>query len=188
MADLITRSEYKAYSGINSNNFDSAIDSLIPKVSEFVKSYCRRTFVDYYNTPKSEIFNGGDILYLKEPPVQRILAVEYSPNYGLDYVDLIEGTDWVYDSVQDGIVPIKTSEFSRSLNGYKVTYFGGYTTAPEDLKLALFDLVTYYRKNDSAIHSQKTPGSNSIQIEYAGVTSLPGNIRRVLDVYMLDYT
>jgi hypothetical protein len=59
---------------------------------------------------------------------------------------------------------------------------------PADLKLAVLDLVTYYRKNDGAIHSTKAPGTNSVQIEYVSTASLPAHIRRVLDMYVADYT
>lgn len=69
-----------------------------------------------------------------------------------------------------------------------MSYTCGYETLPEDLKLAAFDLVTYYRKNDGAIHSPKAPGSNSVQIEYISTASLPAHIRRILDLYVADYT
>ncbi len=50
--DLVTKAEYKTYMGISSTNSDTEIDFLIPKVSDLVKSYCRRTFVDYYISAK----------------------------------------------------------------------------------------------------------------------------------------
>jgi hypothetical protein len=74
------------------------------------------------------------------------------------------------------------------INGYKVSYFAGYEVVPEDLRLAVLDLVTYYRKNDGAIHSTKAPGTNAVQIEYISTTSLPAHIKRVLDFYVADYT
>lgn len=37
---LVTRDEYKDYVGINSTNSDEIIDAIIPKVSEYVKTYC----------------------------------------------------------------------------------------------------------------------------------------------------
>jgi len=38
-SNLVTRAEYKAYVGIKSDNQDTEIDSLIPKVSALVKNY-----------------------------------------------------------------------------------------------------------------------------------------------------
>ena len=50
--NLVTRAEYKAYVGITNDSQDKIIDALIPRVSELVKNYCRRTFVDYINDAK----------------------------------------------------------------------------------------------------------------------------------------
>ena len=38
---LITLAEYKAYEGITNPNQDTEITSIIPKVSELVKNYCK---------------------------------------------------------------------------------------------------------------------------------------------------
>lgn len=186
--NLITKAEYKSYVGINSPNEDALIDSLIPKVSQLIKNYCRRTFVDYIDDPKVDQFNGGEVLYLKEYPVVSVSSVEYSVDYGKTYVALAEYDDWVLNRAEDAIIPTSASIFQILVNGYKVTYTAGYESVPEDLKLAVFDLITYYRKNDSAIHSPKAPGTNSVQIEYITTTSLPAHIRRVLDLYVADYT
>lgn len=187
--NLITKAEYKAYAGINSTNSDAEIDSLIPKVSEFTKQYCRRTFIDYYNDEKIELFTGGSIFYLKEFPVDKILLVEYSNDYGQNYQELTEFQDWVLDVKQDAILPINTTkEFPEAINGYKVMYTGGYEAVPQDLKLAVMDLVTFYMKNEGSIHNTKTPTSNSMQVEYITNTNLPAHIKRVLDLYVADYS
>ena len=49
------------------------------------------------------------------------------------------------------------------------------------------DLINYYVRNDSAIHSQKAVGANAVQIEYITSTSLPAHIKRVLDQYTAYY-
>jgi hypothetical protein len=92
------------------------------------------------------------------------------------------------DRETEQIVPINPQgQFTWSVNGYKVVYTAGYETLPEDLKLAVLDLVTYYLKNDAAIHSAKAPGTNSVQIEYISTTNLPAHIKRVLDLYTMNY-
>jgi len=186
-ANLITKAEYKAYASITSTNHDAEIDLLIPKVSELVKTYCRRTFIDFYDEIKTEIFRGGfGSFILSETPLVQVISVEKSTNYGQSYTKLTKFVDWVQDG--DYIVSINPAGFEPHINGYKVSYFGGYELVPEDLKLAVLDLVTYYRKNDGAIHSNKAPGTNSVQIEYISTTSLPAHIKRVLDQYVADYT
>ena len=184
--ELTTRAEYKAYAGITSTNSDAEIDTLIPKVSELVKTYCRRRFLDYVGDTKIDSFNGDlDSFILQETPVLQVLSVEYSADYGQNYSELVEFTDWVLDDYK--IVPIATGSWPYKLKGYRVTYYAGYETVPQDLRLAVLDLVTYYRQNDAAIHSTKAPGTNAVQIEYVSSTNLPAHIKRVLDQYVVDY-
>ena len=186
--DLVTLEEYKTYVGISSPNQDEVIESLIPKVSQLVKSYCRRTFLDWADESKTEIFSGGEYLLPTEFPIIAIGSVEYSEDYGKTYTSLTEYTDWVLDLENQWIKPINDyGTFIRGINAYKVTYTAGYETLPEDLKLAVMDLLTYYLKNDSAVHSSKAPGTNTVQIEYISTTNLPAHIKRVLDLYMSNY-
>jgi hypothetical protein len=113
--------------------------------------------------------------------------VQQSLDYGQTYTKLVKFQDWVLDG--DVVRCISADQvFPKLINGYKISYFAGYEEIPQDLKLAALDLVTYYRKNDAAIHSTKAPGTNSVQIEYISTTSLPAHIKRVLDLYVLDYT
>lgn len=189
MANLITLAEYKAYAGIASPNQDSEINAIIPKVSALAKSICRRTFVDYVNDAKVERFNGGfKTLLLKEYPVLAVSGVAVSYDYGATFTDLVEFTDYVLDPEEHSIVCISADEFPRLINGYQVTYTGGYESLPEDLKLAVFDLVTYYLRNEMSVRSNKTSGSNSLQIEYVNTTNLPAHIKRVFDLYTADYS
>lgn len=185
---LVTRTEFKSYAGLTSPTQDAIIDALIPKVSALVKTLCRRTFIDYVNDSKTEYFDGGQNEFAtEETPVLAVASLEYSSDYGNTYTSLVEYTDYVVSKVSGGIRAISSAGFPEAINGYKVTYTAGYETLPEDLKLAIFDLITYYMKNDSAIHSSKAPGTNSVQIEYVTNTNLPAHIKRVLDQYAANY-
>ena len=187
---LITKAEYKAYAGITSTNQDTEIDALIPKVSQLVKSYCRRSFSDYAADAKIEVFNGGtDKYYLKEYPLLTMLALESSTDYGQNYNSLNEFVDFVADVSDSSVISLTPGGFPYAINGYSVTYTAGYDTIPEDLKLAVMDLVTYYRKNDASVHNNRTPGGGgSVQLEYIMNTNFPAHIKRVLDLYVADYT
>ncbi len=177
---LATKAEYKAYVGITSTTQDTIIDSLLPKISALVKTVCRRSFVDYVEDAKIEIHEGGS-------PFLAIQSLEMSIDYGETYEELFEYTDYVFTK-KDGLIrPIGLSEFTLYPNGYKVTYTAGFEEIPLDLKLAVLDLVTYYIKNDGAIHSNKAPGTNTVQIEYVTTTNLPAHIKRVLDQYADNY-
>lgn len=187
-ADLVTKAEYKAYAGIASDTQDAIITSIIPKVSQLIKSLCRRTFLDHVNESKIEVYSGGhgNKLYLKEYPLLSVIAVEKSVDYGAIYTELVEFTDYAIDQ-EDGSIVAINADFTKYINGYKITYTGGYENLPDDLKIAVMDLVTYYIKSDSSIHSTKSPGSNSVQIEYITTTNLPAHIKRVLDLYTSSF-
>lgn len=181
---LVTKAEYKAYFGISSSNSDSQIDFLIPKVSDLVKNYCRRTFVDYVNDTKVETTSGGygSKLFMKEYPLLSVSSVDYSSDYGQTYTSLVEYTDYVVDTEEGTIVSL-IGDWPKAINGYQISYTAGYETIPEDLKLAVLDLIKYYISNDMAVHSPKAPGTNSVQVEYVTTTALPSHIKRVLDLY-----
>jgi hypothetical protein len=185
--NLTTRADYKAYVGIKSTTQDTVIDALIPRVSDFVKNYCKRTFVDHWENAKTELFDGGfDKLILAENPVRAISSVQYSADFGQTYTTLTQYTDYVIDGYS--VRSILPSGFPYVLRGYKVTYTAGYEDTPQDLELAVFDLMTYYLKSDSAVHSQKVPSPNTTQIQYISDSQLPAHIKRVLDNYQADYT
>lgn len=185
---LITRQEYKSYAGLTSTNSDAIIDALLPKVSALVKTVCRRTFVDYVADAKEEYFEGGHALIVpSETPVLTIRSLEVSNDYGNTYVELQEFVDYALLKSSGLIKAIATGGFPSLDNGYKLVYTAGYEALPEDLKLAVMDLITYYIKNDSAIHSNKAPGTNTVQIEYVTTTNLPAHIKRILDQYTANY-
>jgi len=189
--NLITITEYKAYAGIKSTNYDTEITDLIPRVSQFVKNYCGRTFVDYFAAPdpqKVEVFSGGGFKTIlpTETPLVSITKFESSVDFGKTYTTLTQYVDWVKDG--DTIVSLWPKGFDNYVNGYKLTYFGGWDDVPADLGLAIMDLVTYYRKSDMSVHSNSAPGTNKTQIEYITTSQLPAHIRRVLDQYRTDYT
>jgi hypothetical protein len=186
MADLITRNEYKNYLGITSSNKDQEIDLLIPKVSSLIKTYCRRSFIDNYDDPKVETFEGGfNTFILNETPVREVLYVERSIDFGQSYTVISQYVDWVLDG--NNIRSIKDAVFKPYIRGYQVTYLGGYEETPEDLKLAAMDLVEYYSKNNSAVHVNRDVTPNVTQIQYVSTTNFPAHIKRVLDQYMADY-
>jgi hypothetical protein len=188
--NLITVAEYKSYSGISSTNQDAAIAAVIPKVSELVKSICRRTFVDYVDDFKTETKRNltNNRFLAQETPVLNVSAVEFSEDFGKTYIALVEYQDYVVDVDADAveIIAYPYVNYSR-INAFKVTYTAGYETIPEDLKMAVMDLIQYYMRNDSAVHSTKSISPNTMQIEYVSSTNLPSHIKRILDLHTASY-
>lgn len=189
--DLVTVAEYKAYAGISSNTQDATIAVLVQKVSHLVKGICRRTFTDYVDDYKVDISSGpsyGNKIVLRETPLIQMASVEYSEDYGRNYITLAEYDQYVVAADEDAIeITDIALQSIKKTNAFRITYNAGYEVIPEDLKLAVFDLVGYYIRNDAAIHSHKSIGANTVQIEYITNTSLPAHIRRVLDLHTAYY-
>lgn len=182
--NIVTLAEYKTYAMINSTNQDPEIKLIMPGITAFIRTYCNRTFVDYFSDTKTEVFSGGYSSYItKEYPLISISSLEYSSDNGATYTTLTEYVDYVYDGELERVVPTNGSVFPKLVNGYKITYNAGFEVYPVEIKLAAMDLITYYLKSDSSVKSSRSAGSNTSQIEYVLNAGLPSNIRRILDQY-----
>jgi hypothetical protein len=180
MTTLITLDEYKEYAVITSIEFDDKLQSIVNRVSDLVKSYCGRKFIDYYNKATQqfqnivEYSNFDGTYYPKEFPLQSLVSVEYSLDLGETYT-LILGC--ALDKSRDAIyIP---DEGREGINMFKITYTGGYQKTPEDLKLACLDLVEYYYKSEAV--PRRTTMNNTV--EYVTTSDMPSHIKRVLDLY-----
>jgi len=190
MADLITLAEYKEAEGIASPKEDLRLASLIPSVSQLVKTYCGNSLVDYYSVNKVETFNidwSTHLVQLTESPVNSIVSVEKRDSVTESY-STVATTDYYLDASTDSILYVTGSTYKnwpRGAGSVKITYTAGYSTCPADLSLAVIDLITYYLKDEHK--ERRTLGGASIQNQ--GSTSLrdsvafPDHIKRVLDMY-----
>lgn len=176
---LITTDEYKEYASINSVDFDDKIDSIVLRISELVKSYCGRKFIDGFDKASNsfinlvEYTNTSGYYYPHEFPVQEVVSVEYSSDMGATYSNI---TNFYYDRSKDAVF---IDDNVDSINAYKITYKAGFQKTPEDLKLACLDLVEYYYKGEYT--PRKASGNNTV--EYITTSDMPAHIKRVLDLY-----
>ena len=187
--DLVTLAEYKTYANILGTSQDAAISAMIPRISNLVKTICRRTFVDYVDDAKVDVFRGGQPkLYLTESPLITLQSLEFSSDYGSSYTALTEFTDYVVDT-EDNSVELLAEPYKsyKRVNAFRATYNAGYEVLPPDLKLAVMDALMHQIRNDGAIHSTKSIGSNTTQMDYLTNAQLPAHIRRVLQLYCDNY-
>ena len=177
--DLIDIDEYKIYAKISTTDQDEKIELISSSVSELVKAYCARAFLDYYDTDKVEYYNGGATSYFtEEMPIMSITSIEESIDYGQNYTALVSFEDYVLDLMNDKII-IFAGDLVNAPNYYKITYKAGFPRLPSDLKLACFDLVDYYMKKES---TPRKSGSD-VSVQYITNSDLPPHIKRVLDLY-----
>ncbi len=190
MADLVTLAEYKEAEGISSPKEDLRLATIVPSVSQLVKTYCGNSLIDHYSTNKVETFSidwDTYLVQLTESPVNAIVSVQKRDSVTESY-STVPTTDYYLDTATDSVLYVTGSTYKnwpRGAGAVKVTYTAGYASTPKDLKLAIFDLITYYLKDEHK--ERRTLGGASIQNQ--GSTSLrdsvafPDHIKRVLDLY-----
>ena len=199
MADLITLQQYKDFAGLTGVTMDARINVIIDSVSELVKNYCGTSFIDDYSSAKTEYFDIHDNVttrvMLDEGPINTVTSVQERDSQADAYVTLItENSDssgkyeYIVDSMTDSIV--RTDEnvdkaFPKGRKAVKVVYTAGYSATPEDLKLALFDLVKYYLKDERKERMTIAGATieNSVSTSIKNNAGFPDHIKRVLDMY-----
>jgi hypothetical protein len=193
MANLITLDEYKEAMKITGYGDDVRLESLMTSVSQLVKTYCNNGIRDYYDTNKVETFNidySSHMLSLEQSPIVEVVSVQERESLTAAYNTLSETNGEYYvdmetDSIlrTDGVSGYKS--FAPGPGSVKVTYKGGYSATPADLKLAVIDLVTYYHKDE--YKQRQTLAGASIQNQgtsgQTGNVGFPDHIKRVLDLY-----
>ena len=201
MADLITLREYKNFAGLTGESENAKINVIIPAISQAVKTYCGTSFIDYYSTDKTEYYDIKDkytnAIILDESPIVSITSVEERESQSDSYTTLIfENSDssgkydYVIDYNADTIFRTTATGdkmFPQGRRAVKVVYKSGYSATPEDLKLACFDLVKYYLKDERKANLT----ISGAQIQNPVSTSLrenigfPDHIKRILDFYKI---
>ena len=201
MADLITLQQYKDFAGLTGVTMDARINVIIDSISQLVKNYCGTSIIDDYSSAKTEYFDILDAkttrVMLDEGPIRAVTSVSERESQADSYVTLItENSDssgkyeYIIDTITDSIIRTTstgTKYFSRGHKAVKVVYTAGYSATPNDLKLAVYDLVKYYMKDQTIkrrqiagamLESQSTSG-------IAGNIGFPDHIKRILDLYKI---
>tara|TARA_Y100001937_G_scaffold21428_1_gene30171 strand:- start:244 stop:840 length:597 start_codon:yes stop_codon:yes gene_type:complete len=194
MADLISVTEYKNAEGIVNAKEDSRLDIIVPQVSDLAKKYCGTSFVDFFSSDKTETFSIHDnfthTIVVSESPLVSVTSVKERGTYEASY-ETLSTSDYEYyvDTAADAICRTTKSgakkAFPRGVGSVQIAYRAGFSATPSDLKLALFDLVTYYLKDEHK--ERRTIAGATLQNQgTSGVrdnTDFPDHIKRVLDLY-----
>ena len=193
MSNLVTLTEYKEAEGIANPKEDLRLQTLIPSISQLVKTYCGNSIIDFYSSNKVEDF---DIYWetfavqLTESPIVDVVSVQERGSYDEAYTTLTTGAHEYYlDTRTDSIIRTNNSggrlNWKHGVGAVRVTYKAGYASTPEDLKLAVFDLITSYLSDEHK--ERRTLGGASIQNQPStsqrNNVAFPDHIKRVLDLY-----
>ena len=194
MADLITVTQFKDSEGIRGEKDDDRLNVIVPQVSDLVKKYCGTSFIDFYSSAKTETFTVYDkftsVIILSESPVNSVSSVQERTSYSGDYTTLTTGAyEYYFDAEADAVYrTTKNGEITywpKGVGAVKISYTAGYSATPEALKLALFDLVNYYLKDEHK--ERRSIAGASIQNQASSSqrnnVAFPDHIKRVLDLY-----
>ena len=201
MANLITLQQYKDFAGIKGLNEDAKINVIIPAISQAVKTYCGTSFVDFVSSDKTDFFDITDDsttgVFLDESPLISVSLVQERQGQADSYVTLItENSDnsgkyeYVIDTELDMVrrtTATGDKAFPKGRKAVKVVYKAGYASTPGDLKLALFDLVKYYLKDErkERLSISGAQISNQVTTSLRENIGFPDHIKRILDFYKL---
>ena len=134
---------------------------------------------------------------LGESPLVSVSQVQEREDQSSSYVTLItENSDssdkyeYMIDTVTDSIVRTNSTTdipFPRGRKAVKVVYRAGYSSTPEDLKLACFDLVKYYLKDERKDRMTIAGATveNAVSTSIRNNAGFPDHIKRVLDMYKI---
>ena len=201
MANLVTIQQYKDFAGLQGVQSDARISTLIPQVTQIVKTYCGSSILDYYSSAKTEYFDIRDGLtdrvMLDESPINSVTSVSERDSQSDSYTTLItENSDssgkyeYIIDTMTDSIIRTTstgTKYFPRGHKAVKVIYTAGYSATPDDLKLAVYDLIKYYLKDERKARMQ-IAGAMVENQSTSGITGnigFPDHIKRILDFYKI---
>ena len=199
MANLITLQQYKDFSGIKGVNEDAKINVIVPAISQAVKTYCGTSFVDFYSSDKTEFFDIKDkfttAVMVDESPLISVSQVQERQSQSDSYVTLItENSDssGKYEYIVDTGLDLERrttatgdKTFPMGPKAVKVVYRSGYASTPDDLKLACFDLVKYYLKDErkSGLTISGAQIRNEVSTTLRENIGFPDHIKRILDFY-----
>ena len=188
MTNLVTLDDYKIAENIQSVKEDTRINSLIKSVSQLVKTYCGNSILSATHTEEFSINWGTNLVQLTESPVNSIVEVKTRDSYDKSYTAVSSG-EYFLEASTDSVYSVTTSGQSKNWptgpGAVQIQYTAGYSSCPSDLKLAVFDLITYYLKDEHKARQSLAGASiqNQSSSSQRDNVAFPDHIKRVLDLY-----
>ena len=104
------------------------------------------------------------------------------------YTTLTVNSDYYVDTTFDAVRRVtgnNSKNFKKGFGSVEIAYRSGYSAVPSDLKLAIFDLITYYLRDEHK--SRRTIQGATLESQASSSvrnnTDFPDHIKRVLDLY-----
>ena len=159
---LSTVADYKAYAGITASTWDTQLGVILTAAQKTMERYCNcdsleaAAYTEYHDGQVSEL------VVVRNVPINSVTSVilvsvdgsettvdsdDYTYNSLTGVISfkrpsrgLVSYDDWGYpEGYGDGVSP----NFGYGFRNVKVTYNGGHSSVPADLKFALYRLMDY---------------------------------------------
>ncbi len=136
---LLAKADIKDYLTITGTEKDTKIESLILAVLSFIDTYCNRNFasaayIEYFHGPTPTLFLKG--VPIASSPVL-VLYDDWQREFGS--TTIVDADDYYIDS-DVGLVHVDY-DVGQGKGTVKVSYTGGYSALPADLKQACVEMV-----------------------------------------------
>jgi hypothetical protein len=155
---VISTTDFKNYRQISGTDAarDARIQVLIDAVTARAERYLERVFTSAATTTETHDYNNQGVYWLKQTPVTSFTKVQFVDTLG-NVTDVPNGA-WKYNATtgeihvyidnmftgllwQIGLDDVEWTERHYAFQAVRFHYTGGYTTMPNDLKLAFLQMV-----------------------------------------------
>ena len=147
---ICTLAEFKVYAGLSDTTYDTLLQVYINSVTDIFNAYCWKVFGEVKTvTQITDIEDKfGDRILLKYSPLITVTAVldNYDP-LSQSGINLTQNKDYY---VYKGAGLIKTAfpqHFHQGLQKVRIDYVAGYSTVPDDVKMAAYMQIQYLWRN-----------------------------------------
>ena len=191
MADLTTRSKFKAAYGISGGTKDKQIDILVTVASRWIEKKCGRTFNE---TAYTELFSPGlgdprverdqRILRVDNPPIISVTSVHDDSERTFGASTEVDSSDYWND---DYNIILYHDEgkvyFFRGERTTQAKYQGGYATIPADLEQAA-NIVTFhlYKLGDKQKQGVASESIGGVTVTF-DLKALPEEAQDIINYY-----
>lgn len=143
---------------------------LINTASGFIEKYCNRSIKSAVRTGEEYDGNGFKKLYVKNPPITAVSAIHQWDTYNDESLyEYSADTEYLID--EDGQYIYLRGVWSIGVHNYQITYTGGYTTIPDDLKYACAQFCAWINNNKNSM-GIKSERIGTYAITYGMATSI----------------
>lgn len=182
MSQLCQLADVKTYLGISTSATDVVLAALITNASDFIESFCNRTFAPNSYT-ETRNGSGTNRLFMREAPVTAVASVTID-GFPVAAATNAVSPGFVFDDlmvyVRPGGFPCL---FTKGVQNVVVQYTAGFATTPAAVAQACIELVAHkFGKRDRIDKKNETLGAQ--QTQGYDMSAMPAQVKLALQPYV----